>query len=153
MAESDVRATLSRVLTWVLALVLVASLVMVVYVAANPPETGDPYTEFYILGPEGNASGYPTNLTVGETGEFIVGISNHEQQELTYTVALRVDNRTLETRTVSVGDGETWEESMSFTPESAGEKRLRILLYRSESAGGTAEAYRSLRLFVNVSEA
>jgi len=42
------------------------------------PRLGETFTEFYILGPGGNASCYPTNLTVNETGGVILGLMNHE---------------------------------------------------------------------------
>lgn len=147
--DDDLRVRLSRALTWVLAIALLCSVGGVVYVAANPPETTDPYTEFYILGPSGNASGYPTNLTVGERGELIVGVSNHEHETTTYTVALVLANQTVETRTITVADEETWQETMAFTAQEPGRQRLRILLYHGEET--TGEPYRWLRLWVNVS--
>jgi len=38
----------------------------------------EPFTEFYILGPEGKADNYPTDYVLGENGTVIVGIVNHE---------------------------------------------------------------------------
>jgi uncharacterized membrane protein len=73
---SVVRAKLERALTWALGIALLGSMLAVGYVAVNPPETTDPYTEFYVLGPEGNASGYPSNLTVGESGAFASIVSD-----------------------------------------------------------------------------
>lgn len=61
---------------WILAVALVISMSGVIYIAMIPYEEPDPSTEFYILGPEGEASDYPDNLTVGESGELIVGIVN-----------------------------------------------------------------------------
>src|SRR5437879_2248495 len=53
------------------------------------PSHGETFTEFYLLGPGGNTSGYPPNLTVNETGIVIVGIANHEAATVNYTI--RVD--------------------------------------------------------------
>lgn len=151
MEWDQIREQLPRALTWVLAIAVLASLVGVLYIAVTPQQTTDPYTEFYILGTDGNASNYPTNLSVGETGTLIVGISNHEHRTVTYTVLFRFENRTAASRTVTVNDDETWEDEVSFTPQSTGRKPLRILLYKGENADPSQDAYRSLRLWVNVS--
>lgn len=150
MLSDDTRERAERALTWVLAATLVASLVGVVYVATTPQQTSDPYTEFYILGPEGNATGYPTNLTVGETGTLIVGITNHEHRETQYTVALANNSSLITTRTVTVQDEATWEDRVTFTPTEPGRLRLRILLYRGDTADLAEEPYQRLRLWVDV---
>jgi uncharacterized membrane protein len=71
---------------------LAASLVVaggiLAYVALMP-RPGERFTEFYLLGPGGNASGYPTNLTVNRPGTVILGVVNHESAKVNYTV--RVD--------------------------------------------------------------
>lgn len=139
-----------QIVTGLLVLILVVFLIGVAYIALAPQATTEPRTEFYILGPGGEASGYPTNLTVGETGTVIVGITNHERKSVTYTVQLRLDNRTTESRVVTVDQGQTWENEFSFTPESRGEKKLWISLYRGQSPNATGEPYRELWLLVNV---
>jgi uncharacterized membrane protein len=136
----------------VLALTFVASLIGVAYIATTPQETSESFTEFYALSPEGNASEYPTDLSVGETGTLSVGITNHEHEETVYTVLVVFENRTTATRTATVAAGRSWNGEFSFTPESAGRKKLRILLYRGGEAIPSQEAYRNLRLWVTVSE-
>ena len=150
MLSEDRREKVERVLTWVLAAGLIISLAGVIYISVTPGATTDPYTEFYVLGPTGNASGYPTNLSVGETGTVIVGITNHEHREMQYTVALANNTTLITTRTATVRDEVTWEDRFSFTPETPGRMRLRILLYRGDSADLDEEPYRQLRLQVNV---
>ena len=151
MVDGILPKRLERAITGVLFVSLVLSLVGVGYVATIEPVEPESFTEFYILGPGGNATDYPTNLTVDETGSVIVGISNHENEDLTYTVLFELDNTTVATNAITVGDGETREELMSFTPESPGRQRLRILLYVGTEADTTTEPYRNLRLWVNVS--
>lgn len=143
--------TLERGITWALALALVISLFATGFLALNPEGSTEAYTEFYVLGPNGNATGYPTDLSVGETGTVIVGVSNHEQREQTYTVLAQVDNRTVKEQTVTVADGETWEDELSFTVESAGQKQVRLLLFEGNSVRDVSDPYRHLRLRVNVS--
>ena len=66
-----------KILTIILIISIVLAISMVVYVIVTPKE-GEKFTEFYVLGPNGTASDYPTNLKVGEEGEVIIGIVNHE---------------------------------------------------------------------------
>lgn len=143
------RDALHRTLTWGLAVVLVVAVAGTIYLAVNPPETTDPYTEFYILGPGGNASGYPTNLSVGETGMVIVGITNHEHVQTTYTLVLELDNATIDRRNATIADEATWEERVRFSVQEPGRQRLRFLLYKGANEG---EPYRHLRLWLEVSD-
>ena len=146
------RESANRVLTVVLAVALVAALGGVVYVAQTPGAQEDPFTEFYSLGPGGEAAEYPTDLATGETGEFVVGITNNEHRQLAYTVALVVDGEVLEERTASVANGATWEDSFEIGFDDPGEKRLEILLFRGEEAGALDDPYQELRLIVEVRE-
>jgi uncharacterized membrane protein len=148
----ETTARISTVLTWVLAVMLIVALAGVVYVSVTPGAEEDPYTEFYILGPDGNASDYPTNLSTGETGEFIVGITNNEHQSMTYTVVLMLDDDLVVERTVEVDNGETWEGDFRFVPEEAGVRQLDILLYIGEDPELNDKAYLTLELNVDVSE-
>ena len=139
-----------RAVTLALLVALVAALGGVVYVSVTPTETADPYTEFYVLSLDGNASSYPTNLTVGETGEFVVGISNHEHETTEYAVVARLGDRRVANRSVRVGDERTWEDTVSFTARDPGEHRLRILLYKDGTVSGEPDDF--LRFWVTVSE-
>lgn len=139
-----------RILTVVLLCALLVALAGVVYVSVTPTQTADPYTEFYVVGPDGNASGYPTNLTVGESGSFVVGITNHEHAATDYAVVARLGDRQVGDRSVRVADGDAWEDTISFTAREPGEHRLRILLY--EGGEVTGEPDDVLRLWVSVSE-
>lgn len=142
---------ISTLLTWVLSIALILSVVTVGYLATNPPETSDPFTEFYILGPDGKASGYPANLSVNESGSVIVGISNHEHQNQTYTVVVESGEVAIN-ETVTVVEGETLERRFFFTPETVGREKVSFLLYKGKTADRTVEPYRRLRLWTNVSQ-
>lgn len=121
--------SLRRGLSVALGVVLVASLIGLVVFVIAPIPANSAYTEFYILGPGGNASDYPENLSVGESGTVIVGITNHEHEEETYELVVETDRRTLETREVTLAAGETWEDEVSFSFDSPGERRVQFLLY------------------------
>jgi uncharacterized membrane protein len=58
------------------------------------PKTGETFTEFYLLGPTGKAEGYPRNLTIQENATVIIGIANHENRLINYTVEVWLINQT-----------------------------------------------------------
>lgn len=142
----------NRRLTWLLAAAVVLSTLGVVYASATPNQRIDPYSELYLKGLDGNASDYPQNLAVGETGRLVVGLSNHENRAMEYTLVFRLGNETIESRTVTVGDRETWEREYAFTPDSSGRKRFEVRLYRGSEASPSAEPYKSVYLWVAVEE-
>jgi len=156
---------LDKVLTVALAASIVVAVATLAYVIATP-RPGERFTEFYILGPGGNASGYPTNLTVSQTGSVILGIANHEGGAANYTV--RVDlvgvnvvfnttagyNQTVEVNRTTwtwmnrtVADGQNWTSPYSFSINATGLWKVQFLLYKDASFG---TEYRELHLFVRV---
>ena len=62
----------------------------------------EPFSEFYVLGPNGKATGYPNNLTVGENAQVILGIVNHEQRDVNYIVEVWLVNATITDNTTTV---------------------------------------------------
>ena len=144
----DEETDTETVLTKVLGVTLVVALLVVIVFAIAPIGTGDTYTEFYVLGPNGTASDYPENVTVGETATVRVGIGNSESRRQTYTLEIRTNETTFLTREITLDREEQWEEPVSFSFDSPGRKRLRLELYLGETTDG--DPYRNLRLFVEV---
>ncbi len=162
LAEGDSDLTLSeqarrrlpdQTITLVLGGAVVIALGLVMVIALFPGTEADAYTEFYVLGPDGNASDYPTSLTVGETGTVIVGIGNHEGRERTYTLRARLGERQLLARSLSLGAGERWQDELSFSPEQPGNMTLGLNLYRGSTATESGRPYREVRIVVNVTQA
>jgi uncharacterized membrane protein len=118
-----------------------------VYLAVSP-KVGEKFTEFYILGPSGKAEGYPTNLTLGESGTVIIGVVNHEYENVTYRIVVTLDNETISTiENIALRHDEKWEENYTFTPQRSGDRmKLEFLLYRED----VEEPYRTLHLWVTV---
>jgi len=137
----------NKVLFSVLALAIVGALVTLVYLV-TAPSVGERYTEFYILGLESKAKGYPGNLNVGERGEVLVGIINHERDTVAYRMEVRIDGILYsEIGPVSLANNEGWEEVVVFVPDRAGAKqKVDFLLYRQ----GEKEVYQQLYLWVDV---
>src|SRR5438445_7969896 len=136
-----------------------------VYVVLTP-RTGETFTEFYILGPGGNTSGYPSSLNISQPGSVIMGIANHESASVNYTV--RIDlvgvvivynvtsrfnetvevNRTLwSTFNVTLADGRNWTQPYTFQINYAGLWKVQFLLFKD---GDFSSAYRELHLYVRV---
>jgi len=80
-----------RALTILLVIAILSSVVALAYVVAFPQQ-GEKFTEFYILGPEHNATGYPHNLTVGQNASVYIGIKNHEGRQVHYFVQVWLVN-------------------------------------------------------------
>ncbi len=96
--EWEKSSKLDKALTVILIIAIITSIGTLAYVITHPKQ-GEAFTEFYILGPNGTASGYPTNLTVGENGTVIIGIVNHEHRNVTYYVQIWLVNLTWDNTT------------------------------------------------------
>lgn len=142
---------IDRVLNIILVIAIASSLIALVYVVAVPKQ-GEKFTEFYILGPGGKASDYPTNLTVGEEGGIIIGIANHEYRTVDYAVeiwlvnASFVDNQTVVNKMLFFDsfnitlnhtdpniEGEwkpQWESNYTFSIDVTGQYKMWFLLYK-----------------------
>jgi uncharacterized membrane protein len=118
-------------------------------VAPVPATSGD--TAFYVVNESGSAAGYPTQPTVGESVSVVVGIENDEHRRMSYELVVRTVPREFETRTMTVDDGDRWERSISLSFERAGEKRVRLYLYRDGETDGPP--YRELHLNFDVRRA
>ncbi|GEA14638.1 hypothetical protein E308F_08800 [Moorella sp. E308F] len=155
---------LDRVLSIVLIAAIIFAVGSIVYVVKTP-KVGERFTEFYILGPSGNAEGYPRRLTLGESGRVILGIVNHEYARVEYRVTVRQGTDDLvQLGPLVLNHEEKWEEPLAFTPRRAGEnQKIEFLLYKTGEtpqpgipyvkAGDTTpsvEPYRSLHLWINV---
>jgi len=135
----------------ILSIALIAAILFaagsICYVAAVP-KTGEKFTEFYILGMDGKAEGYPRELAAGEEGEVIAGVVNHEYRQEKYFVEIKMDDLTLPRKgPITLGHEKKWEEAVTFSYPGARENlKVEFLLYREEDE----KPYRSLHLWVNI---
>jgi len=136
-----------KILSVILIVAVVGAIGTLVYVIATP-KTGEIFTEFYILGQESEAAGYPNELVVGEEAKVIVGIVNREHETVSYRVEVTIDGAILyETDKIVLGHEDSWERQVSFAPVQSGDnQKVELLLYKQ----GQSEVYRSLHLWVNV---
>jgi uncharacterized membrane protein len=140
---------LDKALTIFLIIAIVATLGFIIYMVATP-QKGEKFTEFYILGTEGKAQNYPTQVILGEPVDILIGVVNHEYKSTSYRVKIKVSD--IEATEVNIGtlaNREKWEEIISFTPQFAGERqKIDFYLYKN----GEDEPYLKdpLRLYIDV---
>ena len=135
------------ILTIILIFSIVLSIGMVAYVITTP-RIGEKFTEFYILGPDGKAENYPSQLKYNSPASVLVGVVNQEYTPLSYTLEVALNNKVLSKTVIRLNHNETWENNMTFIPESYGtDMKLEFLLFKENSV---TAPYRDLHLWVNV---
>ena len=140
----------NKILSIVLIVAIVGALGTLSYVITMP-KSGEKFTEFYILGKEGQAANYPKELSVGEEARVIVGIINHEHEIVSYQVEVQINGiqASLFGPIVLEHDGK-WEQEVSFTPNVSGvNQKVEFLLYKNGAAEPSEE---SLHLLINVTD-
>lgn len=138
--------------------------------AVAVPKDGESFSEFYLLTENDSgelvADGYPTEFQQGEPQELVVGVGNHEDEQVGYTVIVEVqrvnivnnetrirDTTELRRFQTTIQDNETWQRQHSVASRMTGERlRLQYLLYRGDPGQqlNRSDAYRELHLWVNV---
>ena len=136
-----------KALSAVLVISILAAISVLGYVLATP-KVGEKFTEFYVLGPGGEASGYPTEISAGEEASVILGIVNHEQEKASYLVEIVVDGVShSEKGPLNLENGEEWESQVTFQVDKPGnDQRIEFLLFKDNQT----DIYRSLHLWVDV---
>jgi uncharacterized membrane protein len=114
------------------------------------PRPGDQFTELYILDAQRRAENYPRQAVVGRPVEVVVGVANQEGVPVTYRVDAMSDGRQIgQSVWVQLAPGVSDDHPMAFVPNRAGDDvEVEFLLFRD----GSVEPYRSLRLWLNVTE-
>lgn len=141
MSKFNLDKPLSIILIIALIIAVVATIYIVVF-----PQPGEKFTEFYILGPNGKAGDYPTNLTAGESGNMIIGIVNHEYANTTYQLVVKNNQTILKNESITLTNSEQKEIPFKFNLP-AGNQSVKFLLYKLPD---TQNVYRSLNLNVSV---
>ncbi len=144
---------IDRMLSIILIIAIILTIAMTVYVVVTPKQ-GEKFTEFYILGKGGMADDYPTDLSVGDEGEVIIGVVNHEYASITYLLEVKLNETVIGGEEIRLEHGETWEQPFFFEAIEKGEdQKVNLLLYRDQDhneSEETGEPYRSRHLWVDV---
>lgn len=138
-------------------LAVVASLGATVFVAATPLPS-EKYTEFYVLGPDGDADGIPETIDADEDIEVLVGVANHEHRPVGYD--LQIQTRGAEPRVVAIehwqlDHGASREELFVVDPTAEETVVLDFLLFYEGQAApnevvdpATADRHLTIRVTV-----
>jgi uncharacterized membrane protein len=105
------------------------------YVIATP-KPGEKFTEFYILGPGGQAQDYPKEAIVSQPIYLIMGIVNQEHQTTSYRVEIKTNGDIIKQLTIgSLEYEQKWEGTISFTSRTLGGKQnFEFYLYKNDEA-------------------
>lgn len=116
---SGTSSQFDRFLSILLIIIVLAAIGVFSYLLVRP-KIGERFTEFYVLGPEGVAAGYPTKLTVGEEASVTLGVVNRERETMSYQVRLTIEgvlDHILDPFTLA--SGEKREQEINFALQEA----------------------------------
>ena len=136
-----------KILSIILVLFIVGAIGALAYTVVMP-KVGERFTEFYLLGADGQIANYPQELAIGERGQVIIGIINQEHETVTYRVEVMVDGvKNNEAGPVTLEHDEQWQAPLDFTPDKAGEdQKVEFLLFKNEGS----QPYLRLHFWVDV---
>jgi uncharacterized membrane protein len=128
----------------VIALILVALLAYLLLTV----ESGERFTEFYILGAEGLAESYPREVAAGQAVTVTAGVTNREGVPAAYRIEVRVGDQPIGAAgPIALADGETWQAPVQFTLTGPGDdQKVEFLLYKDADPA----PYRTLHLWIDV---
>ena len=136
-----------KLVTWVLAAILIFAVCGTIAIIVFP-QPSEPFTELYLLGANGTAADYPTNLTVNQTANVTVGVVNQENADASYTLVATLANKTVANESFSLANNQKWQNPISFTAATRGSgQKLTFDLYKN----GEASVYRTVYLYLTVS--
>ena len=138
--------SINKILSLFLGIVIIVSSAMLIYILVTP-KAGERFTEFYLLGSNGTASDYPTELKIGEEGKVIIGVVNREYENVTYHLEINFNGFLVHEEQVFLIENEKWERLFEFKAVEKGiNQKLVFILYKEQQL----EIYRTLHLWISV---
>lgn len=117
----------------------------IIYTIFSPGN--EKFTEFYLLGANGKAGDFPTNLTPSQTGNLTVGVANHEQETANYRIVIKNNDQIFKEENITLQNDEKKEIQIKFKLDQPGQYKIEFNLYKMPN---NEKIYRSLFLLVNV---
>ncbi|MBN1600766.1 MAG: DUF1616 domain-containing protein [Chitinispirillaceae bacterium] len=139
-------------------------------------KTGETYTEFYLLGSDGQAEKYPFEFVLNNSqidriiysdgavvsqqikDTLIIGIVNHEQKTLDYSLTILVNGEPVKIiyendisesiKVLALENEEKWEQKLGFIPTAVGNNQKVEFLLTADN--GETEFVNSLHFWINV---
>lgn len=163
---------IDKILTIGIVVMLVASVVVLAW-AVTTPRVGERFTQLALLGPDGKATDYPGNLTIGERATVLVSVTSYEHEVRSYTLLIILTS--LEDNSTGVGSYDInwsgtndlspnmgiaqnfslehlddYNQTFNFTVTSSGEWKLQFLLYLDDDPLTQLDYYREVHLWLDV---
>jgi uncharacterized membrane protein len=142
------RVRLADRLLWPLLVLALVGLGIGTYFLASSSTGSEELTQFYVLGPNGKAEGYPRTVNVGDKFTLILGIVNHEGEEASYQVQTKMAGRlVVRLDSLQLANNEKWERPLVLTATQPGSNlKVEFVLYKGDSD----VPYRTLHLWLDV---
>jgi len=136
-----------RLLALLLVLTLTGLGVGAYFLATSSPDSEE-FTQFYLLGPDGKAEGYPTAVQTGEVFTLILGVVNHEGQEASYRIQATIADRpALSLDSLRLANNEKREMPVALVATRKGShQKVEFVLYKADDGA----PYRTLHLWLDV---
>jgi uncharacterized membrane protein len=147
LSRKECLVLLKKALSALLILLILASIVAIVWFTVLP-EKGEGFTEFYILGLDGKADNYPSQIKLGDNVTISMGIINKENKATSYRTTIQIEEVAIkEIWPIILPPNEKWEQQVSFIPTKVGDnQKIEFLLYNDDGTN----AYLSLNLWIDV---
>jgi len=148
---------MSILILFITFLIIISSIFLIIFI----PKELDSFSEFYLLGKDGVADNYPTNLKSGKNATIKIGIVNHENKKINYFIELWLINQTVihnektnrnesiyhemyfidkinvTLESVPINNNENWETqweiNYTFNINKTGKYKLVFLLYKDQT--------------------
>ena len=165
----------NKLLTITLAIAILGTIGTIGYTSISP-KTGERFSEFYILGIKSKAEDYPDEFIMqnnqvisvkyGEAssstdkiGKVTLGIVNHEQKKMIYSVMIKVDDQEVnifyagqvlsQLNGIELAQGDKWEGEIGFAPLHTGDnQKVEFLLFKDKESVPENSIY----FYINVKE-
>ena len=118
-----------------------------IYHVITSQKMGERFTEFYILDENGGVHSYDTDLKLGNSTAYLVGISNYEHESINYVLQAVLDGDVLTSKTISIENNDTWKDNITVVSNKKGtDMMLKFQLFKENNF---TIPYRSLHLWVS----
>jgi uncharacterized membrane protein len=138
---------LNKIASFFILLLIIAVIAAITWISITPQKE-KPLTEFYILGAQGKAQGYPDTIKINSPCNVIVGIVNRENELVEYHLVVKYGDLILNRlEPIRLADKQTWENPVSFALTKTGDnQKIDFILYKSDQS----DPYLTLDILVNV---
>ncbi|CAG0957113.1 hypothetical protein METP2_00561 [Methanosarcinales archaeon] len=131
--------------TMIISILIVSAMVIYTKVNTEPEK----FTSLYILGADGKAENYLTEVSIGEPYTILVGVENYEYAPVYYMLRVNFGGKILKEYPIILDHNNRWLNNVTVIPElassiaSGNKTKLEIDLFKDN------KSYRSVHLMVN----